>query len=127
MSDNVRAIARAWNDAWNGKDAAVLAAFFGEGATYYEPGLGSGPVPAAEGIKSAAEKTWAEWPGAAFDAVSVIVDGSRVAVEWRSSATHKSGAALTLEGVDILELDGDKIASCRVYYDIHSRKSALGS
>lgn len=125
MSDKLRELATAWNDAWNGGDASRLAGFFAEGASYYEPGLRSGPVPAAEGIVASAEKTWADWPGASFEAVSILVDGDKIAVEWRSSATHKSGTALTLEGVDILEVDGDKITSCRVYFDVHARKAAL--
>jgi len=125
MSDKLREIAAAWNDAWNGRDADVLAAFFADGATYYEPGLPSGPVAAASGIKVSAIKTWEDWPEVSFEAVSILVDGSTIAVEWKSSATHKSGRALTLEGVDILELKDDKIVSCRVYFDIHARKLAL--
>jgi ketosteroid isomerase-like protein len=126
MSDKLREIAKAWNDAWNGRDAGALAAFFADGATYYEPGLPSGPVAAADGIKVAAQKTWQDWPDASFEAVSILVDSNLIAVEWRSSATHKSGTDLTLEGVDVLELDGEKIASCRVYFDIHAREQALG-
>lgn len=125
MSDKLRELAVAWNDAWNGGDASVLAGFFAEGATYYEPGLAAGPVAAGPGIRESAEKTWAEWPGATFEAVSILVDGNKIAVEWRSSATHKSGTELNLEGVDVLELEGDKVTSCRVYYDVHARQLAL--
>jgi ketosteroid isomerase-like protein len=122
----LRELAAAWNAAWNGRDPDTLAAFFTEDATYYEPGLESGPVLAHAGIKGAASKTWQDWPGATFQTVSLTIEGSRVALEWRSSATHRSGAEVTLEGVDILEWDGDKVTSARVYYDEHSRKLALG-
>jgi ketosteroid isomerase-like protein len=124
MSDKLREIAKKWNDAWNGGDAGALVAFFADGGTYYEPSM-AGPVAAAEGIKSSAETTWRDWPGATFEAVTVIVGGDKVAVEWRSSATHRIGTDVNLEGVDILEFDGDKIKSCRVYYDIHTRRQAL--
>lgn len=124
--DELRELAAAWNAAWNGRDPEALAAFFTEDGTYYEPGLESGPVLAADGVKQAATKTWESWPGATFQTVSLTIEGSRVALEWRSSATHKSGAELTLEGVDILDWDGDKVTSARVYYDEHSRKLALG-
>ena len=125
MSDKLRQIANAWNDAWNGGDAAVLSAFFADGATYYDPGLPGGPVPASEGIAKQAQQTWHDWPGATFEAVSILVDGNKVAIEWRSSAKHRLGTDINLEGVDLLEFDGDKITNCRVYYDIHARQAAI--
>lgn len=126
MSD-VRELTNAWNDAWNSRDASQLAAFFGDGATYYEPGLDSGPVDGATGIREAAEKTWADWPEATFEAVSLTVEGSRAVLEWRGSATHRSGVSVQLEGVDVLEWNGDKLAAARVYYDEHSRRQKIGS
>lgn len=123
--DELRELAAAWNAAWNGRDPEALAAFFTEDATYYEPGLESGSMPARTGVKDAAGKTWNDWPGASFETVSLTIEGSRVALEWRSSATHRSGTAVTLEGVDILDWEGDKVTAARVYFDEHSRKLAL--
>jgi ketosteroid isomerase-like protein len=126
MSDT-RALTNAWNDAWNSREADKLADFFAEGSTYYEPGLGSDPIDGAAGIREAAEKTWQEWPEATFEAVSITVEGTRTVIEWRSNATHRSGAAVRLEGVDVLEWDGDKLESARVYYDEHSRRQQVGN
>ena len=123
-SDELRQLANQWNDAWNGGDASKLAAFFADDATLSDPTLPEGPVAARKGIVESAEATWKMWPGASFEAVSILVDGDRVAVEWRSSAKHQSGRAVTLEGVDVLEWRGDKIASARVYYDVYARKEA---
>lgn len=125
-TDELRKLAEQWNEAWNGGDAQRLAAFFADDATLSEPSLPEGPVPGKTGIVESAESTWKMWPGVSFEAVSILVDGDRVAVEWRSSATHHSGKAVNLEGVDILEFRGDQIASARVYYDIYSRKEAVG-
>lgn len=124
--EELRVLTVEWNDAWNTRDAGKLAAFFSEAGTYYEPALGSDPVPGADGIMKAAEKTWADWPQAKFEAQTIIVDPPRVVLEWSSTAEHKSGKQIKLQGVDLLEWDGKKVASCRCYFDVHSRKVALG-
>ncbi len=124
-TEQLRELASRWNDAWNSRDAEQLAAFFMPEGTYYEPDL-DGKVRGADGIQSVASRTWADWPEVTFEAVSITVEDPRVAVEWRSSARHKSGVELQLEGVDVLTWEGDKIASAQVYYDVHQRRLALG-
>lgn len=125
--EDLQSLASAWNAAWNSRDTAQLAAFFTADGTYYEPDFTGGAVNGAAGIGDVATKTWEQWPTASFEEVSVTIADPRVVLEWRSSATHKSGKVVNLEGVDILEWSGDKIASARVYYDVHSRNVALGS
>src|SRR5690606_22530452 len=109
------------------RDPEKLAAFFEEGATYYEPSLGADPVPGKQGVREAATKTWNDWPEASFETVSVTVEAPRVVLEWRSTATHRSGVDVQLAGVELLEWNGDKLASARVYYDEHSRRQKLGA
>jgi hypothetical protein len=58
--------------------------------------------------------------------VSMTVQEPRVALEWRSSATHRSGKLVELQGVDLLEWRGELLVAARVYYDEHSRRRALG-
>ncbi len=123
-AEQLRALAAQWNDAWNSRDAAKLSAFFADDGTYYEPSM-SEPGPGKAAVAKSATSTWADWPSATFETVSVTVDGDRVALEWKSSATHTSGTDVNLEGVDILEFSGEKIAIARVYYDRHSRYQAI--
>jgi len=125
-SDELRELTHKWNQAWNSKDADELAGFFGDGSTYYEPSMPA-PTPGPAGVRDCAQKTWAEWPEASFEEISITVEEPRVALEWRSSAIHRSGVAVQLEGVDVLEWRGDVLASARVYYDEHKRKLALGA
>jgi steroid delta-isomerase-like uncharacterized protein len=124
-SVRLRELAQQWNEAWNSRDVARLTAFFLPDATYYEPELDVGLVRAVEGLPAIAQRTWSEWPEASFVVVTMTIEDPRVVVEWRSSATHRSGKLLNLEGVDILEWHGDKLASARVYYDVHARVLAL--
>lgn len=124
-NDELRELTKAWNDAWNSRDASKLAAFFTDSGTYYEPDLAEA-VSGKTGIEGPAKRTWDDWPDVSFDIVSTTIEDPRVVLEWRSAAKHKSGKILNLEGVDVLEWDGDKISAARVYYDVHSRKVALG-
>jgi hypothetical protein len=116
--DQLRRIALSWNEAWNSRDVSRLTRFFAPRSTFYEPSL-AGPMPGADGVTASAEKTWADWPRAVFSPVTITVEDPRVIIEWRTSAAHRTGLQHLLEGVDILEVevDGDLITSCRVYYD----------
>ena len=125
MSDDLVKLTTDWNDAWNSRDAEKLASFFGDSGTYYEPDLPKA-VSGKNGLAAVAQRTWDEWPSVKFEMVSVTMDAPRVALEWRTTATHKSGKEVQLEGVDVLTWDGNKIREARVYYDVHSRKVALG-
>lgn len=120
-AEELRQLGLAWNEAWNSRDANRLARFFAPESTFFEPSL-LGPMNGAEGVMASAAKTWSEWPRAVFEPVSITVEDSRVVVEWRTSEKHKTGLAHVLEGVDILEFDGDLIAACRCYYDTRTRK-----
>ncbi len=120
-ADELRRLGLAWNEAWNSRDPSRLAAFFAAHGSFQEPQL-TVPTGGAEGVRASATRTWSEWPGAVFEAVSVTVDEPRVVVEWRTSATHRTGLQHVLEGVDILEFEDDLIVSCRTYYDTRTRK-----
>lgn len=115
-TDHLRQLALSWNDAWNSRDVSRLTRFFAPRSTFYEPSF-SGPMAGIDGVTASAEKTWADWPRAVFTAVTITVEDPRVVIEWRTSAAHRTGLQHLLEGVDILEFDGDLVSSCRVYYD----------
>ncbi|HTE50124.1 MAG TPA: nuclear transport factor 2 family protein [Kofleriaceae bacterium] len=115
-TEELRRLALEWNRAWNSRDPSRLARFFAPGSTFSEPSL-AGPMDGAEGVAASATKTWSEWPRAVFESVSVTVEGARVVIEWRTSATHKTGLEHVLEGVDVLEVSQGLVTSCRSYYD----------
>ena len=115
-TDQLRRLGLAWNEAWNSRDVSRLTRFFAPRSTFYEPSL-AGPMPGVDGVTASAEKTWADWPRAVFSPVTITVEESRVIIEWRTSAAHRSGLQHLLEGVDILEVEGDLVTSCRIYYD----------
>src|SRR6266545_270722 len=119
--DDLRRLGLAWNEAWNSGDQAQLTRFFAPHSTFFEPSMPA-PASGAEGVAASAARTWSDWPGAVFEVLSITVEGSRVVVEWRTSATYKTGLEHVLEGVDVLEFDRDLIVACRTYYDTRTRK-----
>jgi predicted ester cyclase len=121
--NELRRLTKNWNDAWNSGDPSALEAFFLPGATYYDPTFLNGPEAGRPGIRRAALKTWEDWPGARFEVVSMVVDSPHVALEWRSTATHRSGASLRLEGIDLLEWEAEKLKNARTYFDVSIRKA----
>lgn len=124
-TEQLRQLAITWNDAWNSRDPARLEAFFTPDGTYYDPDLPAGAIAGKQGIRQVAQKTWADWPQASFEALTITVEDPRVVLEWRSTAKHRSGVELQLEGVDLLVWEGDKVSAARSYYDVHSRAKAL--
>ncbi|MBW1881719.1 MAG: hypothetical protein JRJ84_25450 [Deltaproteobacteria bacterium] len=71
-AEELQQLSIAWNDAWNSRDPDLLAGFMAGAGTYYEPEL-SEPMPGDPGVRAAAEKTWAEWPSAAFELVTCVM------------------------------------------------------
>ena len=124
--DEIRRLSMKWNDAWNSGQAEQLEAFFLPGSTYYDPTFPDGPAPGREGVRACALKTWADWPRVNFEAVSIIVEGEHAALEWRTTAQHRSGVAIRLEGVDLLEWEGQGLRWARTYFDVSLRRAALG-
>ena len=124
-TEELRRLGLAWNEAWNSRDAAQLVRFFAPGSTFYEPNL-SAPMSGPEGIAASATRTWSEWPRAMFEPISITVAESRVVVEWRTRAVHRTGLEHLLEGVDILEFEADLVVACRTYYDTRTHQPSRG-
>ncbi|HYH98936.1 nuclear transport factor 2 family protein [Hyalangium sp.] len=48
---------------------------------------------------------------------NMIESGDRVALEWETQGTAHNGAAVSYEGVSIIEWDGDRILRFYAYFD----------
>jgi ketosteroid isomerase-like protein len=48
---------------------------------------------------------------------NMIESGDRVALEWETQGTAQNGAAVSYEGVSIIEWDGDRIRRFYAYFD----------
>ncbi|WP_434384796.1 nuclear transport factor 2 family protein [Melittangium boletus] len=71
--------------------------------------------------KDGARKFWKEYKGMLEQVKStfrnMIESGDRVALEWESAGTAHNGAAVSYEGVSIIEWEGDVITRFYAYFD----------
>jgi ketosteroid isomerase-like protein len=51
---------------------------------------------------------------------NMIESSDRVALEWETQGTAHNGAAISYEGVSIIEWDGDRIRRFYAYFDPHA-------
>jgi ketosteroid isomerase-like protein len=100
-------------------DLEPLLSLFGEDAqvsNVASPRVFSG----REGIR----QFWREYKGMLGTVRStfrnMIEAGDRVALEWESQGTAHNGAAISYEGVSIIEWDGDRIRRFYAYFDPHA-------
>ncbi|MDP9374701.1 MAG: nuclear transport factor 2 family protein [Chloroflexota bacterium] len=68
-----------------------------------------------------ARQFWSEYRETFGDMKSefrnIIASEGRAALEWTTKGTDRDGDPLQYDGVSILEIDGDKIARFRAYFD----------
>ncbi len=68
-----------------------------------------------------ARQFWTEYKGTLASVRStfrnMIESGDRVALEWETQGTAHNGAAVSYEGVSIIEWDGDRIRRFYAYFD----------
>ncbi|ATB44221.1 hypothetical protein CYFUS_009708 [Cystobacter fuscus] len=71
--------------------------------------------------KDGARDFWAEYKGMLRQVKStfrnMIESGDRVALEWESNGTAHNGAAVSYEGVSIIEWEGECISRFYAYFD----------
>lgn len=71
-----------------------------------------------------ARQFWTEYKGTLGQVKStfrnLIESGDRVALEWETQGTAHNGAAVSYEGVSIIEWDGDRIRRFYAYFDPHA-------
>jgi steroid delta-isomerase-like uncharacterized protein len=119
-------------NAWTRRDPAGLVAVFGTDGIYREPSAGELIGPA---IGERAGALFAGFPDIVLEPLAVgQLDDRRVAAHWRMCGTHNgpfrnippTGRKVELEGASILEIDGDRLRSARVYFDSRSIPERLG-
>lgn len=133
MSDARTSLADRWLAAWSSPDAEALVALFAPGGTFAEAVL-HGEVPASD-LPRVVAALRTPFPDARFERRTLVGDAQRLCIEWTFHAEHRgpfrpgiepTGRTVTLQGVDVLELDGDRIRTARRHFDQTSLAEALG-
>jgi len=125
-------ITTAWIDCWNRHDAPGILACLGEGGTYADPA--TAPI-SGEALSGYAAAYFQAFPDLVFDTLSIIDGGAGVvALHWRARGTFTgplgetapTGNAVSLSGVDIIEIEGDHIRSVTGYWDQVTLREQMG-
>jgi steroid delta-isomerase-like uncharacterized protein len=114
-----------YQEAWNSREPAAVAAFFAPGATYDDRGAASSPR-AARRSRPTPRLVMAAFPDLRFEVVRAAHGDDFTAGEWRATMTHRgelsglaaTGRRLNSAGVDVATLGEDGLITHLVsYYD----------
>ena len=120
-------------DSWNRHDADAVVSAFAEGGLYIHPALPEPATGAAIGDFVRAVSTWC--PDFSLDLISIGDTGERVVLEWlfhgtntgpAADGTPPTGKQVSFPGVDVAQVEGDKIRTERVYFDLLGLQYQLG-
>jgi len=126
------AFAREWVEAWDSHDVDRILTYYTDDAFYEDvPTVENGwgvPLRGHQMIRESLVGTFEEMSDLGFELVSASGAGDRMVVEWIMTGTHYRDytGRFSIRGVSVIELEGDKIASVRDYYDAYLLLSQLG-
>lgn len=130
---NIPKQAQDYFDAWNRRDAAGIVACFTSSGTYTDPAAGEKLQ--GEEIAAYAGRLWAAFPDLHFEVGRIAVTGDGVlAAEWcmRGANTGSfrglppTGRTVDVPGVDIIEVNANRLDSVTGYFDSGTVPKQLG-
>src|SRR5438067_8040896 len=128
-----RSAVEAYAEAWNAHDGAAVAALVS--GSYHDPTL---PAPiSGDELAAYVDGLCAAFPDLHFDhAEEPVVAGDRVVAPWRMRGTNDgaplpgapapTGGTCDLSGLDVITVDGDRVASVQGYFDQKTFVEQLG-
>lgn len=123
----------AYLDAWSQRDADVILATMGPGATYEDPSTG-GPIN-ADAFRAYTAALWGAFPDLSFEIVSTAETGpDSAAAQWIMRGTNTgsmrglppTGRPVLLPGADFFTFAGGMIATVTGYFDGSAIPRQLG-
>lgn len=127
MTDDRRGYFERYTEGWNDHDPDAVAAQFAPDGTYVDPSL-EAPL-ARDEVDEFVAETVAAFPDVRFEERRVVTAASGeklvLVAEWTMSGTHAgpfqglppTGEAVELDGVDVVTVTDEGIASVTGYFD----------
>jgi steroid delta-isomerase-like uncharacterized protein len=135
---DLEAFTRRYMAAWNACGTAALAELVSEDVVWADPALAE-PARGLAAVQDFMRASFRSFPDLRFSEPPrphLSVAGSRVAWAWRMEGTMNgyidppgfapTGESFAVEGVDLWEMDGGRIADYRAFYDINDLVRQLG-
>ncbi len=119
MSDDVRTLIDAYNDAWNRQDLDAAMSMHTDDTVFENHTAGE----RAEGIDAVRAHVGAifeRWPSLRFRGRSLYVADDFAVSEWTATATRDDGKTIEWDGVDVFPIRDGKIARKDVYSSSHA-------
>ncbi len=119
-----RALVERLFEAYNTRDPAAAAALYAERGTHTETAH-QRQVAGREAVQQGLERFFAMFPGARWEVLRLIVDGSEAAVSYRLTGSLRgqmgpmqgAGQMLDLRGVLLITTDSEVILATEDYWD----------
>lgn len=137
-SKKLRKFVKAYLAAWNDHDPEAMEALVTGYVLWEDPAM---PAPARghEEVKAFMLDSWRAFPDLRFESTGpvCVAEGSPIVTwPWRMTATNSgpidppgfaaTGKRIAVEGVDLWEFSGDRIARYRAFYDMGEVSRQLG-
>jgi hypothetical protein len=106
---------RDWLASWTGNRPAQLLEFYAADAYYQDPARPQGLTGHAQ-LKPYFERLLAANPNWVWEAVEIFPTPRGCCLKWKATIPH-AGDHCVLFGLDIVELDGQRITRNEVYFD----------
>jgi steroid delta-isomerase-like uncharacterized protein len=126
--------------AWNARDIDRFVEMLSEDIEWYDPSMAQPPVRGRAAVREFVEGVLEAFPDFHYEVdapICTAADGSRCAIVWRISATHRNplpplgyaptGHRASFEGVDVLDIRNGKITRIRTAFDLlYAAEQLLG-
>ena len=119
MSEAVRSLIDAYNEAWNRQDLDGLCAFHADDIVFENHTAGE-RVEGAGAVRAHIGGIFERWPSLRFRGRSFHASDEFAVSEWTASAVRLDGVTIEWDGVDVFPLRGGKIARKDVYSSSHA-------
>jgi len=117
--------------AWTDRDLDRFMSHLDEGVVWDDPAMLYGPATGRAAARTFAESVLRAFPDFSYrvrEPICIAATGTRCAVPWEITATHTgnfdylglapTGQAVTMQGVDLLELAGTRVARIETLFNV---------
>ena len=119
MSDAVRDLIGAYDDAWNRQDLDELCAFHADDVVFANHTAGE-VVEGAAAVRAHIGGIFERWPSLRFRGRRFYSADDFAVSEWTATATREDGTELEWDGVDVFPIRDGKIARKDIYSSSHA-------
>jgi len=121
VSETVRELIEAYNEAWNAQDLDRVCSFHADEVVFENHTAGE-RAEGADAVRSHIGGIFERWPTLRFSARNLYAADDFAVCEWTAQAVRPDGQRIEWDGVDVFPLAGGKILRKDVYSSSHAAR-----